>query len=187
MPFELGVGSVGHRPGRSCRGLLPGFSGNTSLSATPKRPACPSRASGWSSLTTLWGFPCCVRFPCVRAAATTPVQRLGVVFAHLTQPYQPSPKPLSARPAHRPFRGLLGVHSRCGPHTCAVTKDVTAIRGLQTFRRLHACPGCFRLERLAGRGLHPLEMRRLFTAHRESGHLLLVDFCALRAAERGGP
>ncbi len=32
------------------------------------------------------GFPCCARFPCVRAAASTPVQRLGVVFAHLTQP-----------------------------------------------------------------------------------------------------
>jgi hypothetical protein len=29
---------------------------------------------------------CCVRFPCVRAAATTPVQRLGVVLAHLPQP-----------------------------------------------------------------------------------------------------
>src|SRR5271165_5094493 len=74
-----------------------------------------------SDLTTLWGFPCCARFPCVRAAASTPVQRLGVVFAHLTQPYQPSPKLRSGRPAHRPFRGLLGVHSRCGPHTCAVT------------------------------------------------------------------
>jgi hypothetical protein len=57
----------------------------------------------------------------VRAAATTPVQRLGVVFAHLTQPYQPSPKGSSGRPAHRPFRGLLGVQSRCGPHTRAVT------------------------------------------------------------------
>src|SRR5260221_10159786 len=31
-------------------------------------------------------------------------------------------------------------------HTRAVPKVVTAIRGLQTFRRLHACPGCFRLE-----------------------------------------
>jgi hypothetical protein len=28
------------------------------------------------------------------------VQRLGVVFAHLTQPYQPSPKLQSGRPAH---------------------------------------------------------------------------------------
>ena len=72
-------------------------------------------------LTTLWGFPCCARFPWVRAAATTPVQRLGVVVAHLTQPYQPSPITLSGRPAHRPFRGLLSVHSRCGPHTRAVT------------------------------------------------------------------
>ena len=42
------------------------------------------------------------------------------------------------------------VYSRCGLHTRAVTKFVTAIRGLQTFRRLHACPGCFRLERSPG-------------------------------------
>ena len=54
------------------------LSGTTNLSATPRRPACPSRASGWSSLTALWGFPCFVRFPCVHAAATTPVQRLDV-------------------------------------------------------------------------------------------------------------
>jgi len=48
---------------------LPGFRGTTNLSATPGRPACPSRASGWSSLTTPWGFPCFVRFPCVHAVA----------------------------------------------------------------------------------------------------------------------
>src|SRR5262249_13703053 len=62
---------------------LPGFSGTTNLSATPGRPACPSRASGWSSLTTPRGFPCCVRFPCVHAAATTPAQRLGVLLRSL--------------------------------------------------------------------------------------------------------
>src|SRR4029077_2389844 len=55
----------------------------TNLSATPGRPACPSRASGWSSLTTLWGFPCFVRFPCVHAVATTPAQRLGVLLRSL--------------------------------------------------------------------------------------------------------
>ena len=82
---------------------------------------------------------------------------------------QPSPIPLSGRPAHRPFRGLLSVYSRCGLHTRAITNFVTAIRGLQTFRHLHACPGCFRLERVAGRGLHPLEKRRLVTAHVVSG------------------
>src|SRR5690242_17075104 len=37
-------------------------------------------------LITHWGFPCCVRFPCVHAAASTPVQRLGVILARLTQP-----------------------------------------------------------------------------------------------------
>jgi hypothetical protein len=58
-----------------------------------------------------------VRFPCLHAAANTPVQQLGVFFAHLTPPFQPSPIWPSGRPAHRPFRGLLGVHSRCGLHT----------------------------------------------------------------------
>jgi hypothetical protein len=75
------------------------------------------------ALTTPWGFPCCVRFPCVLAAATTPAQRLGVLFRSVTQPCQPSPKGLSGRPAHRPFRGLLSVHSRCGLHTRAVTNS----------------------------------------------------------------
>jgi hypothetical protein len=45
---------------------------------------------------------------------------------------------------------LLGVYSRCGLHTRAVTKTVTVIRRLQTFRLLHACSGCFRLERSPG-------------------------------------
>src|SRR5271156_1258433 len=34
-------------------------------------------------------------------------------------------------------------------------------RRLQPFRHLHDCSGCFRLERLAGRGLHPLESAAL--------------------------
>ena len=62
-----------------------------------------------ASLITHWGFPCCVRFPCVHAAASTPVQRLGVILARLSRPHQPSPIRQSSRPAHRPFRSLLGV------------------------------------------------------------------------------
>src|SRR5450759_672897 len=42
-------------------------------------------------------------------------------FAHSPQPYQPSPKTPSGRPAHCPFRGLLGVHLRYGLHTRAAT------------------------------------------------------------------
>ena len=81
----------------------------------------------------VWGFPCCVRFPCVHAAASTPVQRPGVILAHLTRPYQPSPIRRSGRPAHRPFRGLLGVHSRCGLHIRAVTKSSPLFEGFSHF------------------------------------------------------
>src|SRR5213593_3043401 len=34
-------------------------------------------------LTTLWGFPCCARFPCVHAVATTPARRLEVSLRSL--------------------------------------------------------------------------------------------------------
>jgi hypothetical protein len=63
----------------------------------------------------------------VHAAATTPVQRLSVIFAQFTQPYQPSPEGVPGRPAHRTFRGLLGVHSRCGLHTRAGHLFVTLL------------------------------------------------------------
>src|SRR6516162_5528893 len=36
------------------------------------------------ALTTPRGFPCCVRFPCVHAVATTPAQRLGVLLRSFT-------------------------------------------------------------------------------------------------------
>src|SRR5258706_1992101 len=139
--------------------------GTTNLSATPGRPACPSRASGWSSLTTPWGFPCFVRFPCVHAAATTPAQRLNVSFAHFIQTYQSSPIGLSGRPAHCPFRGLLGVHSRCGLHTRAVTNLRHANRRLQPLRYLHDCSDCFRLERLPGGACTHWQAPPLHCAH----------------------
>jgi hypothetical protein len=55
--------------------------GRMTASATPRRPACPSRASGWSSLTTPWGFPCLRTLSCLHAAATTPAPRPRLFFA----------------------------------------------------------------------------------------------------------
>src|SRR2546421_8202088 len=46
----------------------------------PTAPGLSSRTSGSSSLTTPWGFPCCVHFPCMHAVATTPAQRLEVLL-----------------------------------------------------------------------------------------------------------
>ena len=51
---------------------LPGFTGTTSLSATPYGPACPSRASGLVPLHHRWGFPCCGGSPCVCMPSPVP-------------------------------------------------------------------------------------------------------------------
>jgi hypothetical protein len=99
-------------------------------------------------LTTLWGLPRCVRFPCVHAVATTPAQRLGASSAR--------------------FPSRVSLHrygSRVGPRidlfeACPAFTRVTACtlalspyfvtRRLQLFRYLHSCSGCFRLEHLPG-------------------------------------
>src|ERR1700736_3728508 len=86
------------------------------------------------------------------------------------QTYQSSPIGLSGRPAHCPFRGLLGVHSRYGLHTRAVTvyRD-TLTRGFSHFVTSMTAPvasgwsGC----RV---GLTPTGKRRLCTAHTHTGH-----------------
>jgi hypothetical protein len=64
--------------GGSDDSVFPLASGTPPEIRYPRRSACPSRAFGWSSLTTPWGFPCFARFPCVHTAATTPAQRLNV-------------------------------------------------------------------------------------------------------------
>ena len=73
----------------------------------PKAPGLSLTGVRLIILITHWGFPCCVRFPCVHAAATTPVQRLGVLVAHLTPPCQPSPEGSPGRPVRRPFRDSM--------------------------------------------------------------------------------
>ena len=51
----------------------------------------------------------------------------------------------------KPPKHLLGVHSRYGLHTRAVTEfRDTLYRRLQPFRYLRDCSGCFRLKRLPG-------------------------------------
>src|SRR5216683_4196550 len=111
------------RPSLSFR-YTHGFSGTTNLSATPRRPACPSRASSWSSLRPRRGASRVAYAFLVYMLSPLPRRSVwAYFFAHFTQPYQPSPKGSSGRPAHCPFRGLLGVHSRYGLHTRAVTNS----------------------------------------------------------------
>ena len=84
------------------------------LSLTGVRLAVPGHAKGLPVLRALSLCTCCRHYP--GAAA-------GRRLRSFAQPYQPSPVRRPGRPAHRPFRGLLGVHSRCGLHTRAVTNS----------------------------------------------------------------
>src|SRR5262249_36233286 len=93
----------------------------------------------------------------------------GRMVSLVTQPYQPSPKGSSGRPAHRPFRGLLGVHSRYGLHTRAVPIRDTHSEGFSQFVTTLAAPAA---SGWSGRrvGLAPTGKRHLATAHTQGGH-----------------
>ena len=107
---------------------------------------------------------CCRQYPGTAIGRTTSLNS--------PKSCQPSPIRQSGRPVHCPFRGLLGVHSRYGLHTRAVTvyRD-TLSEGFSHFVTSMTAPvasgwsGC----RV---GLAPTGKRRLFTAHANSGHRL---------------
>src|SRR6201988_1338617 len=86
-------------------------------------------------------------------------------FAHFAQSCQPSLIWPSGRPAHRPFRGLLGVHSRYGLHTRAVTvyRDTLA-EGFSHFVTSIAAPVASGWSDCRV-GFAPTGERRLGTAH----------------------
>ncbi len=89
---------------------------------------------------------------------------------------QPSPEGSPGRPVHRLFRSSLGVHSRYGPHTRAATDSWHApTRRLQTFRHLHACPGCFRLKRLPGGACTRWKAPPFHGAHPSATSALLIS------------
>src|SRR5262245_60137078 len=139
------------------------------LSATPGRPACPSRASGWSSLTPPWGLPCCVRFPCVHAVATTPAQRLGVLLRSFSPAVSAFPervagsacassfsrfarRSLALRPAHSRRHQFVTRYPEGFSHF--VTSMTAPVASGWSVRRV---------------GLAPTGKRRLSTAHTLNG------------------
>src|SRR6516164_6212141 len=140
---------------------LPGFTGTTNPSASPRRPACPSRASGWSSLTTSWGLPCCVRFPCVHAVATTPAQRLAVLLRSFT----PSRVSLPRKGCRVGLRIVLFEACSAFTRVTACTLALSPIRdtlseGFSHFVTSIAAPAASGWS-VAGWDLHPLESAAL--------------------------
>jgi hypothetical protein len=81
----------------------------------------------------------------------------GCLICSLPQPYQPSRKGLSGRPAHRLFRGLLSVHSRCSLHTRAATLNCGShSEGFNRFVASTVAPVASGWSIFAGRAFHPL-------------------------------
>src|ERR1019366_4679198 len=83
------------------------------LSLTGVRLAIPDHALGFPVLRALSLCTCRRHYP---GTADERGHR-SVLPIRINLP----PDPLPDRPAHQPFRGLLGVHSRCGLHTRAIT------------------------------------------------------------------
>jgi hypothetical protein len=69
------------------------------------------------------GLPVLRALPLCACCRHYPGAAVGCLVCSLPQPCQPSPIWLSGRPTRRPFRGLLGVHSRYGLHTHAATNS----------------------------------------------------------------
>ena len=128
-----------------------------------------------------------MRFPCVHAAATTPVQRLGVFLARLTQLCQPSPEGVAgsactstfSRHARRSLT-LRPAHSR-GHQFVTRFPKASDISSPPCLLRLLPAGAICRV------GLAPTGKRRLVTAHPQSGHSELADQpCRMDGRRRPG-
>ncbi len=144
----------------------------TSLSATPARPACPSRASGLIIPDHALGLPvlralslctCCRHYPgaadgrslrsCHPTVSAFPGSTSGSActstFSRIAQ------RLLALRPAHSRSHQIRDRY-----------------RGASDISSPPCLPRLLPAGAVAGRGLHPLDKRRLVTAHMETGHWL---------------
>ena len=119
------------------------------LSLAGVRLIIPDHAKGLPVLRAFSLCTCCRHYP---GAAD------GRRLRSIAQPYQPSPVRRPGRPARFPFRGLLGVHLRCGLHTRAGHLFVTLLpEGFGHFVTSMTAPVASGWSELAGWGFHPLE------------------------------
>src|SRR5437899_1318398 len=131
------------------------------LSLTGFQLVIADHASGLPVLRALSLCTCCRQYPGTAIGRTTSLNS--------PESCQPSPIWQSGRPVHCPFRGLLGVHSRYGLHTRAVTvyRD-TLSEGFSHFVTSIAAPVASGWS-VCRVGFAPTGKRRLSTAHATTG------------------
>src|SRR2546425_10394646 len=155
---------------------LLGFCGTTTLSATQGRPACPSRASGWSSLRPRLGASRVAYAFLVYMLPPLPRRSVWAsYFAH-------SPNRISLpRKGHRVgLRIVLFEACSAFTHVAACTLALSPIRdtlseGFSQFVTSMAAPVASGWS-VCRVGLAPTGKRRLSTAHTRSGHSRLESF-----------
>src|SRR5258708_6290929 len=130
-----------------------------------RRPKAPGLSlTGFQlviALTTPWGFPCCVRFRCVHAVATTPAQRLGVLFSLSHPAVSAFPERVVGSACASSFSrlaqrslALRSAHSRCHQFVTRIPKASASSLPPWLLRLLPAGA-------VAGWDLHPLESAAL--------------------------
>jgi hypothetical protein len=113
-------------------------------------------------LATVADFPCCALLMSRACCHHYPGGISGCVSRSLRRRRRPSPLGWRVGSHIRRFRGLLDVHSRCGPHGPLTPYEGPFLGVLQAIRRLLTRPKCFRLEReLAGPDFHRGKQRAL--------------------------
>jgi hypothetical protein len=87
---------------------LPGFFGNTGLSAIPRSPASPSRVAGWFDFrrSTAWDFPCCHRSPFANMPSPLPRRTRAVLLSLSSCTMSAFPVLKPGRHSHRLVSGL---------------------------------------------------------------------------------
>ena len=116
------------------------------------------------------GLPVLRALPLCTCRRHYPGAVTGRFVCSLPQSCQPSPQWQAGRPARRLFRGLLGVHSRCGLHTRAATViRGSHSKGFNRFVNSTVAPVAsgWSYRRV---GLSPTGKRRLITAHATLSH-----------------
>ena len=82
----------------------------------PCRPGLPLAGFRLVCAHHRQGFPCCHRPPLPCVPPSLPRRSRSVRASSSSRPIAAFPAIQAGRPPRCPFRGLLNVHSRCGPH-----------------------------------------------------------------------
>jgi hypothetical protein len=122
------------------------LSGGSKRYCGPLRPPAllPPECKVRTATPRSTGSPALRRALCRRATPTTPVSDPALMGRLLLRDPAAFPVRMAGRRSQRPFRGLLGLHSRCGPSTRRPTHGGPWSRELQRFGYPPRCLGSYR-------------------------------------------